>query len=283
MEPLKAVVVRVLRGLFDTLVAMAKDKKATAADASAKKEMRSAKREKRKQTRSQIWQAFNLQRKRDKKLIPLMLAAILGVALLFFLIGLLFGGEWFMLVPGILFGFVLAMFIFTRRLEGSMYEEVGDTPGAAGWTLENMRNTMGIVWITKTGVAANPQMDTVHRVVGNPGIVLVGEGDPKRLKPMMDKERKRIDRLVAGVPIHEIFVGSGEDQVPPKKLQRTLLKLPKNYSKDEVYSVNAKLEAMDNIRGGQRAGLPKGPMPHQAQNMAGMNRKMRRMQQRKGK
>ncbi len=283
METVKAVVVRVLRGLFDTLVAMAKDKKATAADKSAKKEMRSAKRTKRKQTRSQIWQAFNLQRKRDKKLIPLMLAAILGVALLFFLIGLLFGGEWFMLVPGILFGFVLAMFIFTRRLEGSMYEEVGDTPGAAGWTLENMRNTMGIVWITKTGVAANPQMDTVHRVVGNPGIVLVGEGDPKRLKPMMDKERKRIDRLVAGVPIHEILVGSGEDQVPPKKLQRTLLKLPKNYRKEEVYSVNAKLEAMDNIRGGQRAGLPKGPMPHQAQNMAGMNRKMRRMQQRKGK
>lgn len=283
METVKAMVVRVLRGLFDTLVAMAKDKKATAADKSAKKEMRSAKRTKRKQTRSQIWQAFNLQRKRDKKLIPLMLAAIVGVALLFFLIGLLFGGEWFMLVPGILFGFVLAMFIFTRRLEGSMYEEVGDTPGAAGWTLENMRNTMGIVWITKTGVAANPQMDTVHRVVGNPGIVLVGEGDPKRLKPMMDKERKRIDRLVAGVPIHEILVGSGEDQVPPKKLQRTLLKLPKNYGKDEVYSVNAKLEAMDNIRGGQRAGLPKGPMPHQAQNMAGMNRKMRRMQQRKGK
>ena len=283
METVKAMVVRVLRGLFDTLVAMAKDRKATAADKSAKKEMRSAKRTKRKQTRSQIWQAFNLQRKRDKKLIPLMLAAIVGVALLFFLIGLLFGGEWFMLVPGILFGFVLAMFIFTRRLEGSMYEEVGDTPGAAGWTLENMRNTMGIVWITKTGVAANPQMDTVHRVVGNPGIVLVGEGDPKRLKPMMDKERKRIDRLVAGVPIHEILVGSGEDQVPPKKLQRTLLKLPKNYGKDEVYSVNAKLEAMDNIRGGQRAGLPKGPMPHQAQNMAGMNRKMRRMQQRKGK
>ena len=275
--------VRASSGLFDNVVAMAKDKKATAAEKSAKKEQRAAKRTKRKQTRSQIWQAFNLQRKRDKKLIPLMLAAILGVALLFFLIGLLFNGQWFMLVPGILFGFVLAMFIFTRRLEGSMYEEVGDTPGAAGWTLENMRNTMGIVWLTKTGIAANPQMDTVHRVVGNPGIVLVGEGDPKRLKPMMEKERKRIDRLVAGVPIHEILVGSGEGQVPPKKLQRTLLKLPKNYRKEEVYSVNAKLEAMDNVRGGQRAGLPKGPMPHQAQNMAGMNRKMRRMQQRKGK
>ena len=261
---------------------MAKDKQASAAAKSMKKQQRAAKRAKRSQTRKQIWQAFNLQRKRDKMLIPLMLLAILGVGLVFFLIGLLFNGQWFLLPIGLLFGFMLAMFIFTRRLEGSMYDEVGDTPGAAGWTLENMRNTMGIVWLTKTGVAANPQMDTVHRVVGNPGVVLVGEGNPKRLKPMMERERKRIDRLVAGVPIHEVLVGSQEGQIPPKKLQRHLLKLPKNYQKNEVYSINAKLEAMDNIRGGQRAGLPKGPMPHQAQNMAGMNRKMRRMQQRKG-
>lgn len=279
----QAVAVRSLKLHFDNVVTMAKDNKATAAEKAAKKEQRSAKRTQRKQTRSQIWQAFNLQRKRDKMLIPLMLSAILGLGLLFFLIGLLFKGQWFMLVLGLLFGFVLAMFIFTRRLEGSMYDEVGDTPGAAGWTLENMRNTMGIVWLTKTGIAATPQMDTVHRVVGNPGVVLVGEGSTKRVKPLMEKERKRIDRLVAGVPIHEILVGSEEGQVPPKKLQRTMLKLPKNYSKDEVYSINAKLEAMDNVRGGQRAGLPKGPMPHQAQNMAGMNRKMRRMQQRKGK
>ena len=261
---------------------MAKDKQAAAAK-TAKKEQRTAKRSQRKQTRSQVWQAFNMQRKRDKKLIPYMLLAILGVGLAFFLLGMLTGGKWFLLVLGLLFGFVLAMFIFTRRLEGSMYEEIGDTPGAAGWTLDNMKNTMGIVWLTKKAVAATPQMDAVHRVVGNPGVVLVGEGDEKRLKPLMDKERKRVDRLIGGVPIYEVFVGSGEGQVEPKKLQRHLLKLPKNYQKDEVYSMNAKLEAMDNVRGGQQQGLPKGPMPHQAQNMSGMNRKMRRMQQRQGK
>ena len=32
----------------------------------------------------------------------------------------------------------------------------------------------------------------------------------------------------------------------------------------------------------QLPGMPGGPLPKQAQNMAGMNRKMRRMQQRKG-
>ena len=34
---------------------------------------------------------------------------------------------------------------------------------------------------------------------------------------------------------------------------------------------------------GQMQGMPKGPLPRQAQNMAGMNRRMRRAQERKGK
>ena len=119
-----------------------------------------------KATRTQLKQAFDLQRKRDKALIPIMLACVLGGGLLFFLLGLWWGAKWFWLIMGLILGAVLAMFIFSRRLEKSMYDEVGDTPGAAGWTLENMRNTMGIVWLTKTGVQANTHMDTVHRVVG---------------------------------------------------------------------------------------------------------------------
>lgn len=264
---------------------MAQSDRDKAAQKAAKKEQRAAKRAQRKQTWSQMWQAFQMQRKRDKKLIPLMVLAVVGVAAALFLIGLLWGGQWYMLVIGIMLGLVLAMFIFTRRLENSMYDQVGDTPGAAGWTLENMRNTVGVAWVTKTGVAANTQMDTIHRVVGNPGVVLVGEGNPSRLKPMMAKEHKRVDRLLAGVPIYEVYVGSDEEagQVPLKKLQRHMLKFPRNYKKNEVYSVNAKVEAMDAVHGGNMAGMPKGPVPRQAQNMAGMNRRMRRMQERRGK
>ena len=249
----------------------------------AKKETRAAKRAKGKATRSQLKQAFDIQRKRDKTLIPIMIACVLGGGLLFFLLGMWWGWKWFWLVMGLIAGAVLAMFIFSRRLEKSMYDEVGDTPGAAGWTLENMRNTMGIVWLTKTGVQANTHMDTVHRVVGNPGVVLVGEGDQNRLKSLMAKEHKRVDRLLAGVPIYEVYAGGGEGQVRNRDLQKHLLKLPKNYQKNEVYNLSAKLDAMDSRqRPGQMAGLPGGPLPKQAQNMSGMNRKMRRMQERKG-
>lgn len=256
------------------------DAKQKAATKAAKQEERAAKRAKRKQTWSQFWQAFNLQRKQDKKLIPLMITAILGMALAFFLIGLLFGGQWFMLVLGIGFGVMAAMFIFSKRLEASMYDRVGDTPGAAGWTLENMRNTVGVVWHTKTSVAMNTQMDAVHRVVGNPGVVLVGEGEPHRVKPLMAQQHKRLNRLAGGVPVYEILVGDGEGQVPMKKLQREMLKLPRNFKKNDVYGVNAKIEAMDRS-GTAGAGLPKGPMPNAA-NMGGMNRRIKRANKRKG-
>ncbi|RNE49529.1 DUF4191 domain-containing protein [Corynebacterium alimapuense] len=258
------------------------DAKQKAAAKAAKSENRAAKRSKFSQSWRQFWQAFNLQRKQDKKLIPLMLLAILGLGLVFFLIGLLFNGQWLMLSIGMTVGLALAMYIFSSRLQSSMYDRMGDTPGAAGWTLENMRNTVGVVWHTKTAVAANTQMDTVHRVVGNPGIVLVGEGAPHRVKPMMAQVRKKLNRLAGDIPVYEILVGEGEDQVTLKKLQRTMLKFPRNYKKNDVYSINAKIEAMDRIGStAPGAGMPKGPMPKGA-NMAGMNRRMKRANKRKG-
>ena len=80
-----------------------------------------------------------------------------------------------------------------------------------------------------------------------------------------------------------MYVGDGEGQVPLKNLQRELLKLPRNYRKNEVYSVNAKIEAMDTIGSSQPgAGLPKGPLP-KGGNLSGMNRRMRRANERRGK
>ncbi|PRQ11115.1 DUF4191 domain-containing protein [Corynebacterium sp. 13CS0277] len=242
----------------------------------AEKEAKAAKRAQRKQTRQQLWQAFQLQRKQDKALIPIMLACLLGVALVFFLLGLLWGGQWFMLILGLMFGALLAFWMFTRRLEASMYDKVSDQPGAGGWALENMRNGVGMVWHTKTAVAANREMDVVHRVVGNPGIILVGEGNAQRLKPLMNQQKKRLQRVAGQHPIYEILVGDGEGRVPVKKLQREVMKLPRNLSKDEVGTLAARVDSIDTAG----PGLPKGPMPAGAKAMSGMNRRARRAQQR---
>lgn len=240
----------------------------------AKKEQRQAKWAQRKQTWAQFWQAFNVQRKQDKALIPLMLLAFLGLGAVFFAIGWFFKTPWLTLLIGLMLGAFLAMWIFTRRLESTMFERIEDTPGAAGWALENLRNSAGNVWFTQVSNAATRNMDVVHRVVGTPGVILVGEGDPRRLKSVMQRENRRYTRLLAGVPVYELYVGDGEGQVPLKRLQREVVKLPRNFKKDEVYSINARIEAV--TAGNPMQGLPKGPLPKGGIQMAGMSRRARR-------
>ena len=58
----------------------------------------------------------------------------------------------------------------------------------------------------------------MHRVVGPPGIVLVGEGNPSRLRQLLTSERRKHERVATDAPIHEIVVGNGEGQVPLPKL-----------------------------------------------------------------
>ena len=256
------------------------DAKKQAAKA-AKKEVSAAKRARRKETRSQMWQVFNMQRKQDKALIPLMLLAILGIPLILFLLGMLWGGQWWMLPVGIVAGIVAAMFIFTRRVERDVYKRAEDQAGAAGWAVENLRSGVGMTWRTKTAVAVTTQMDAVHRVIGLAGVVLVGEGASHRLKPLMAQQRKRLNRVAPGVPVYEIITGTGEGETPIAKLQRELVKLPRNYKKNEVASLAARIEAMDNLGNTPGAALPKGPLPKGA-SMSGMNRRARRQAERKG-
>lgn len=246
----------------------------------AEKEAKAAKRAQRQQNYSQMWQAFNIQRKNDKALVPLILLAVIGMAVVFFGIGMLFDAQWWMLPIGIALGLMLAMFIFTRRVESSVYDQAKDQPGAAGWALENLKSGVGMAWRTKTAIAANTHMDAVHRVIGNPGIVLVGEGDKNRVKPLMAQAKRRLNRVSGGVPIYEMYAGEGEGQVRLRDLQRELMKLPRNYKKDEVYALAQKIEAMDNVgnTAGQ-PGMPKGPLPKGAK-VSGMNRRARRQAER---
>ena len=247
-----------------------------------KKAAKVAKRAQRKQTRSQLWQAFNMQRKQDKKLIPLMILALLVPALVLFGLGFLWGGQWLMLFVGILLGITLALWLFTRRLQTSVYDRAAGQAGAAGWALDNLRNGVGMRWETTQAVQINNHMDAVHRVVGLPGVVLVGEGETQRVKPMIAKERKRLARIVGEIPIYDMIAGDGEGQVPLKKLQRELVKLPRNIKKSDVQGLAQRIDALDNLRQ-KGGGLPKGPMPQGAKAQRGMNRRARRAAERSKK
>lgn len=229
----------------------------------AKKEKKSAG----KARRGQIFQAFHMQRKEDKALIPWMLGTFLVIAGLVFLLGMWIGIEWLLLPLGILLGVLGAIIVFGRRVQKNVFMKAEGQPGAGAWALDNLRGK----WRVTQTVAATTQLDAVHRVLGGPGVVLVAEGAPHRVKNLLSQEKKRIARLVGETPIYEVIVGDEEGQVPLRKLQSHLMKLPRNLKGPQVDALETKLSALGN-RG---AAMPKGPMPQGAK-MRNVQRTVRR-------
>src|SRR4051794_18324076 len=239
-----------------------------AASKDEKKAAKQAAKAARRERFRQIWQAFQMQRREDKALIPLMVGAVVGTALVLFLIGLLFGQQWFLLPTGILLGILLAVLIFGRRVQRNVYAKANGQPGAAGWALDTMRGQ----WRVTQAVAGTTQLDAVHRVIGRPGVVLVAEGAPHRTKNLLAQEKKKISRVAGQVPIYELTVGNQEGDVPLSKLQRHMTKLPRNIDRDQMEILEKRLAAIAG-RGGPA--MPKGPLPKGAQ-MKGMQRTVRR-------
>ncbi|MQY25644.1 DUF4191 domain-containing protein [Nocardia aurantia] len=234
----------------------------------AKSAARAARRQASKERRRQIWQAFQMQRKEDKLLLPLMIGALVGITVVAFLIGLLFHLQWALLPFGLIVGGLVAFLIFGRRVQKSVYSKADGQAGAAAWVLDNMRGK----WRVTQGVAATTQLDAVHRVIGLPGVVLVAEGSPQRLKSLLAQEKKKTSRLVGDTPIYDVIVGNGENEVPLKNLERYLTKLPRNINDKRMDQIESRLSALA-TRGGPP--MPKGPLPAGAK-MRSVQRTIRR-------
>ena len=96
----------------------------------------------------------------------------------------------------------------------------------------------------------------VHRVVGRPGIILVGEGTPAVRQLLIDEKRK-MERFIPGIHIVDLVVGDEPGQVKLRKLQKTIKKLPKKLSKSQLREVRNRVKAI----GGMSMPIPKGPLP----------------------
>ncbi len=236
-------------------------------DKEAVKSAKKAKRAASKAKRAQLFQAFNMQRKEDKWLIPLMVGALVVVAGAIFGIGWLVDLHWILLPIGIALGLLLAVIIFGRRVQKNVFSKAEGQPGAAAWALDNMRGR----WRVTPTVAGTSQLDAIHRVIGRPGVVLVAEGVPHRLKPLLAQEKKRVARVVGDTPIYDIIVGNEEDQVPLRRLTAKIMKLPNNLKPAQIDGLEKRLAALAS-RGAQ---MPKGPMPQGAK-MRNVQRTIRR-------
>ena len=237
----------------------------------AKAEAKAASKAQSKQRRAQIWQAFQMQRKEDSRLLPYMIGAFLLVLAISVALGVYIGGftMYLMIVFGIVLGLMVAFIVFSRRAQKSVYRKAEGQTGAAAWLLDNMRGK----WRVTPGVGVNGHFDAVHRVIGRPGVILVAEGSPTRVKSLLAQEKKRTARLVGEIPIYDIVVGNDEGEVPLDKLERHLTRLPANISVKQMDILESKLTALGTKAGA--AAMPKGPLPPQAK-MRGVNRTVKR-------
>lgn len=203
----------------------------------------------------QIALTYKMTRKADPK-VGLIVAGVGIVTFgVFLAIGFLVGHELYLGILGFLVAFLAMAIVFGRRAERAAFGQMEGQPGAAAAVLDNV----GRGWTTTPAVAMTRQQDIVHRAVGKAGIVLIAEGNPNRVKPLLANEKKKLARIMPDVPVHDFIVGTGEGEVPLKKVRTTLLKLPRVLAGPQITEINDKLRAMGDLMSNMP--LPKGPMP----------------------
>jgi Domain of unknown function (DUF4191) len=214
----------------------------------------------------QIRMVVGIVRKNDPKALPIVAAAGVGVIAVFVLVGLFTHMLAVLIPPGVLLGVLTAMLLFGHFARTAQYDAIEGKPGAAAAILQNMRGA----WTTTPAIAANRNMDVVHRTVGKPGVILVGEGSPNRLPSLLAAEKKRISRIAGQIPIYDFQVGDNDGQVPIRQLQKKIMKLPRNLTGQAVADLNYRLNALP-----QQLQMPRGPIPRNARMPKAPRPKMR--------
>ncbi len=202
----------------------------------------------------QIGMVAGIIRKSDPKALPIVIGSGVGIIVVFVLVGLLTGLAGFLIPLGILAGFATTMILFGRYAQSAQYAAIAGQPGAAAAIVQSMRGN----WTVTPAIAGNRNMDIVHRVVGRPGVILIGEGSPAGLASLITTEKKKISRVAYGVPITDLQVGDETGQVPIRQLQRKLMRLPRELKPGAVTDLNNRLKALPSS-----LQAPRGPMPRQ--------------------
>jgi Domain of unknown function (DUF4191) len=196
-------------------------------------------------------------RKNDPRALPIVIGSGVAILVVFVVVGLLTSPALF--IPlGVLLGVMTSTLLFGRYGQRAQYAAIEGQPGAAAAVVQSMRGN----WTVTPAIAGNRSMDIVHRVVGRPGVILIGEGSRNGLATLMGAEKKRIARIKYAVPIKEIQIGEEPGQIQISQLQRTLMRMPRDLKPGEVTELNERLKALP-----ASLQAPRGPMPQRAGKM----------------
>ncbi|TWG23721.1 DUF4191 domain-containing protein [Actinoplanes teichomyceticus] len=212
----------------------------------------------------QIGQVFSFTAKQDKWFVPLVIAAVLIPVALTVVATLNWGLLW---IPvGILITLLAVLIVLNLRSNAAMMNVAEGQPGAAASLMENMRGD----WRVRPAASSTTQFDMVHVVIGRPGVILLAEGNPQRVKALLGQEKKRLSKVIGNAPIYDYVIGTEEGQLPVRKLRTTMLRLPRNLTGKDVNALDKRLSALM-----ARPQMPKGAIPKNMRPSKGAFRQQR--------
>ena len=197
----------------------------------------------------QVKETYSFASKEISFLALRLIAVFAVVFAVIFGIGVALDQKLFLGFLGFTTSLLVTVFYFGKIAENAAYSSISGQVGAAASVLNAIRGA----WFITPAVGVDKNQNMVHRVVGRPGIILVGEGS--RPGVLLAEQRKAHARFAQGVPIHELTVGEGDLTI--SNLQKTVKKISKSLRPAEVTEVRKRLEALPKTA----LPIPKGPMP----------------------
>ncbi len=208
---------------------------------------------------TQVLRVYRSVKTVDPKIGWWLLLAVVVTLLGAVAVGAVFGHPLYALVIGIPLALLAGMVVLSRRGERAAYDAMKGQAGATAGALGSLRRGWYYSQEPVAADAARPNdlanAAMVFRALGRPGVVLLAEGPAARAKKLLDKERKKVERVAPGVPVHTLEVGDGKGQVPVRKVNRTMTKMKPVLNKEEMSVVNKRLKSLPGVRQGVPAGV----------------------------
>jgi hypothetical protein len=199
----------------------------------------------------QIGQVIKFTAQQDKLFVPLLSGAIL-IPLALTVLGIVLGLSLIYIPIGIMVALLAAVIVLNLRSNAAMMNAAEGQPGAAPQLIENMRGD----WRVRPAASSTTQFDMVHVVIGRPGVILIGEGQPQRVRGLLGQEKKRLAKVIGNAPMFDYVIGNEEGQLPIRKMRTTLMRLPRSLNGKDVNALDTRLGALM-----ARPQMPKGAIP----------------------
>lgn len=146
------------------------------------------------------------------------------------------------IITGFLLGFLSGLIVMSRKAEQVAYAQIEGQPGAVSAVL---RSALKRGWRgSEVPIAVNRNQDAVYRAIGPAGVVLIGEGVRTRVQPMLEDERRKVQRAVPGVDVKFVWVTQDAESTRLMKLASTLLKMKRVLNRNEVAIIDKRLSAL---------------------------------------